>query len=60
MTNSTQKMANYCWLIHSFLHTNSIYKEHIGYGKEAEVQQNRINKLIAEGADEADVRKQAS
>lgn len=28
--------------------------------KEAETQQKRIDKLIAEGADEADVRKQAS
>lgn len=36
----------------------SIYKEHIGYGKEAETQQKRIDKLIAEGADEADVKKQ--
>ncbi|KAI8092963.1 tubulin binding cofactor A [Halteromyces radiatus] len=35
-----------------------IYKEHIGYGKEAECQQQRIDKLVAEGADEADVRKQ--
>ncbi|KAI9307195.1 tubulin binding cofactor A [Cunninghamella echinulata] len=35
-----------------------IYKEHIAYGKEAETQQKRIDKLIAEGADEADVRKQ--
>ena len=38
----------------------SIYKEHIGYGKEAEYQQKRIDKLIAENADEADVRKQVS
>ncbi|KAG2193756.1 hypothetical protein INT47_005037 [Mucor saturninus] len=35
-----------------------IYKEHIGYGKEAETQQKRIDKLIASGADEYDVRKQ--
>ncbi|KAI7898907.1 tubulin binding cofactor A [Cokeromyces recurvatus] len=35
-----------------------IYKEHLGYLKEAETQQKRIDKLIAEGADEADVRKQ--
>ncbi|KAI8138001.1 tubulin binding cofactor A [Fennellomyces sp. T-0311] len=35
-----------------------IYKEHIAYGKEAEQQQKRIDKLIAENADEADVRKQ--
>ncbi|KAI7850489.1 tubulin binding cofactor A [Circinella umbellata] len=35
-----------------------IYKEHIGYGKEAEYQQKRIDKLIADNADEADVRKQ--
>ncbi|KAL9537837.1 hypothetical protein MBANPS3_011420 [Mucor bainieri] len=37
-----------------------INKEHAGYLKEAETQQKRIDKLIAEGADEADVRKQAS
>ncbi|KAK4518973.1 uncharacterized protein ATC70_009200 [Mucor velutinosus] len=37
-----------------------ISKEHAGYLKEAETQQKRIDKLIAEGADEADVRKQAS
>ncbi|OAD04878.1 hypothetical protein MUCCIDRAFT_108714 [Mucor lusitanicus CBS 277.49] len=36
-----------------------ISKEHAGYLKEAETQQKRIDKLIAEGADEADVRKQA-
>ncbi|CAO0798586.1 unnamed protein product [Mucor circinelloides] len=35
-----------------------INKEHAGYLKEAETQQKRIDKLIAEGADEADVRKQ--
>ncbi|OBZ90145.1 Tubulin-specific chaperone A [Choanephora cucurbitarum] len=35
-----------------------IYKEHLGYAKEAEMQQSRIDKLIAEGADEADVKKQ--
>jgi tubulin-specific chaperone A len=44
----------------NFFENNSIYKEHLGYGKEAETQQNRINKLIADGADEADVRKQVS
>lgn len=38
----------------------SIYKEHLGYGKEAETQQKRIDKLIASEADEYDVRKQAS
>ncbi|EPB91767.1 tubulin binding cofactor A [Mucor circinelloides 1006PhL] len=31
-----------------------INKEHAGYLKEAETQQKRIDKLIAEGADEAD------
>ncbi|ORX58822.1 tubulin binding cofactor A [Hesseltinella vesiculosa] len=35
-----------------------IYKEHIAYGKEAESQQKRIDKLIEQGADEADIRKQ--
>ncbi|KAI8342639.1 tubulin binding cofactor A [Chlamydoabsidia padenii] len=35
-----------------------INKEEAAYKKEAEVQQKRIDKLIAEGADEADVRKQ--
>ncbi|KAG0743493.1 hypothetical protein G6F57_000402 [Rhizopus arrhizus] len=35
-----------------------IHKEHISYQKEAEHQQKRIDKLIADGADEADVRKQ--
>ncbi|KAG2203538.1 hypothetical protein INT46_011443 [Mucor plumbeus] len=35
-----------------------ISKEHFGYLKEAETQQKRIDKLIADGADEADVRKQ--
>ncbi|KAI8071739.1 tubulin binding cofactor A [Gongronella butleri] len=35
-----------------------IYKEHIAYGKEAETQQKRIDKLVAEGADDADIRKQ--
>ncbi|ORZ19791.1 tubulin binding cofactor A [Absidia repens] len=35
-----------------------INKEQAAYGKEAETQQKRIDKLIAEGADEADVRKQ--
>lgn len=35
-----------------------IHKEHLGYAKEAETQQKRIDKLIADGADEADVRKQ--
>ncbi|KAF7722971.1 hypothetical protein EC973_002440 [Apophysomyces ossiformis] len=37
-----------------------IYKEHLAYGKEAEQQQKRIDKLIANNADEADIRKQAS
>ncbi|KAG0168378.1 hypothetical protein DFQ28_004895 [Apophysomyces sp. BC1034] len=31
-----------------------IYKEHLAYGKEMEYQQKRIDKLIAENADEAD------
>ncbi|RCI05591.1 hypothetical protein CU098_013636, partial [Rhizopus stolonifer] len=35
-----------------------IHKEHLSYLKEAESQQKRIDKLIADGADEADVRKQ--
>ncbi|KAI8047959.1 tubulin binding cofactor A [Gilbertella persicaria] len=35
-----------------------IYKEHLGYAKEAEMQQKRIDKLIAENADEADIKKQ--
>ncbi|CEG69046.1 hypothetical protein G6F70_005952 [Rhizopus microsporus] len=35
-----------------------IHKEYLSYEKEAEHQQKRIDKLIAEGADEADVRKQ--
>ncbi|KAI8579287.1 hypothetical protein K450DRAFT_175207 [Umbelopsis ramanniana AG] len=35
-----------------------ISKEQISYGKELESQQKRIDKLIADGADEADVRKQ--
>ncbi|KAI7877699.1 tubulin binding cofactor A [Lichtheimia hyalospora FSU 10163] len=35
-----------------------IHKEQIAYGKEAEQQQKRIDKLIADNADEADVRKQ--
>ncbi|KAI9496561.1 tubulin binding cofactor A [Zychaea mexicana] len=35
-----------------------IYKEHLAYGKEAQDQQKRIDKLIEENADEADVRKQ--
>lgn len=45
-----------CWRDRSCV--PSIYKEHIAYGKEAEQQQKRIDKLIAENADEADVRKQ--
>jgi hypothetical protein len=44
----------------TFFPWNSIYKEHAGYGKEAETQQKRIDKLIAEGADEADIRKQVT
>lgn len=35
-----------------------IAKEQISYGKELESQQKRVDKLIEEGADEADVRKQ--
>ncbi|SAL99541.1 hypothetical protein [Absidia glauca] len=35
-----------------------INKEQGAYEKEAETQQKRIDKLIADGADEADVRKQ--
>ncbi|GAA5809974.1 hypothetical protein MFLAVUS_003389 [Mucor flavus] len=35
-----------------------IHRESIGYAKEAITQQERIDKLIAEGADEYDVRKQ--
>ncbi|CAO3623503.1 unnamed protein product [Mucor hiemalis] len=35
-----------------------ILKERVGYAKEAETQQKRIDKLIADGADEADIRKQ--
>ncbi|KAI9277833.1 tubulin binding cofactor A [Sporodiniella umbellata] len=35
-----------------------IHKEHLSYFKEAENQQQRIDKLVADGADEADVRKQ--
>ncbi|KAI9331149.1 tubulin binding cofactor A [Pilaira anomala] len=35
-----------------------IYKESLGYDKEAETQQKRIDNLIASGADEYDVRKQ--
>ncbi|KAI8379527.1 tubulin binding cofactor A [Radiomyces spectabilis] len=35
-----------------------LFKEQIAYGKEAQDQQKRIDKLIANGADEADVRKQ--
>ncbi|CAO3693654.1 unnamed protein product [Umbelopsis ramanniana] len=35
-----------------------IGKEQISYGKELESQQKRIDKLIADEADEADVRKQ--
>lgn len=38
----------------------SILKERVGYAKEAETQQKRIDKLIADGADEADIRKQVS
>jgi hypothetical protein len=40
------------------MYLNSINKEQAAYAKEAETQQKRIDKLIAEGADEADVRKQ--
>lgn len=35
-----------------------ITKEQISYAKELESQQKRVDKLILEGADEADVRKQ--
>ncbi|KAI9032830.1 tubulin binding cofactor A [Phycomyces nitens] len=35
-----------------------IYRENIGYGQEEQQQLKRIDKLIADGADEADVRKQ--
>ncbi|KAI9315887.1 tubulin binding cofactor A [Dichotomocladium elegans] len=35
-----------------------IAKEGVAYEKEAEAQQKRIDKLIADNADEADVRKQ--
>jgi hypothetical protein len=35
-----------------------ITKEQISYAKELESQQKRVDKLISEGADEADVRKQ--
>ncbi|KAI8977538.1 tubulin binding cofactor A [Mycotypha africana] len=35
-----------------------IHKEHVGYLQEAETQQKRIDKLIANNADEADVKKQ--
>jgi hypothetical protein len=38
----------------------SINKEQGAYEKEAETQQKRIDKLIADGADEADVRKQVT
>ncbi|CEP18139.1 hypothetical protein [Parasitella parasitica] len=36
-----------------------INKEHAGYLKEADTQQKRIDKLISEDKDEADIRKQA-
>ncbi|KAL1931732.1 hypothetical protein VTP01DRAFT_9875 [Rhizomucor pusillus] len=45
-------------VVKRYIACDSIYKEHIAYGKEAEQQQKRIDKLIAENADEADVRKQ--
>ncbi|KAL0088518.1 tubulin binding cofactor A [Phycomyces blakesleeanus] len=35
-----------------------IYRENIGYAQEEQQQLKRIDKLIADGADEADVRKQ--
>jgi hypothetical protein len=43
---------------HFGLTISSISKEQISYGKELESQQKRIDKLIADEADEADVRKQ--
>ncbi|KAJ3056139.1 hypothetical protein HK097_007971 [Rhizophlyctis rosea] len=41
-----------------FVDLSRIAKELSSYQKEAEKQQARIDKLIAEGADDADVRKQ--